>query len=268
MDASKLKYILPNMLTLTSVFCGMVSIQMAMTTDGAQGLATAAWLIVAAMICDLFDGRVARMTRAQSEFGVQLDSLADAVSFGVAPGILLYRWGLEPLGIGGQFIGFVFAACAIVRLARFNVQAAADGGSSRFFTGLPTPLAAGTVVSIVLAHISVTGTMTTGAYLNAAALTVLLAGLMVSNVRYRTFKDINLKGPALGVLVMLLLATVGVAITFKPAVAFVMVMVLYIGLGLGGGMVRLGKNILVGHDEADYGDDYDEAFVEARDDER
>ncbi|MFP4599158.1 MAG: CDP-diacylglycerol--serine O-phosphatidyltransferase [Persicimonas sp.] len=241
MDLSKSKYILPNLLTLTSVFCGISSIQLAITAQTAEQLQLAAWLIVAAMLCDLFDGRVARMTGAQSEFGVQLDSLADAVSFGVAPAMLLYSWGLEPLGVLGLFFAFVYAGCAIMRLARFNVTAKADGGKSRYFEGLPTPLAAGAVVSIVMAHLTVTIEPTTGAYWNVAAMSVLMGGLMVSNVRYRTFKDFNVRGRGGLALAVMLVVVAGVSVAARPSVAFVTIMVMYIVVGLGGGLVELGR---------------------------
>jgi CDP-diacylglycerol---serine O-phosphatidyltransferase len=241
MNLKKSKYILPNLLTLSSVFCGMASIQLSLTAETGEQLGLAAWLIVAAMLCDLFDGRVARLTDTQTEFGVQLDSLADAVSFGVAPGLLLFSWGLEPLGVLGIFFAFVFAACAIGRLARFNVTANADGGKSRYFEGLPTPLAAGAVVSIVLAHLSVTGHQTTGAYWNVAAMALLMGGLMVSNVRYRTFKDFNVRGRGGMVIALLLVGVAIVSALARPSVAFVTIMVVYIVLGLGGGLVDLGR---------------------------
>lgn len=254
MDLSKAKYILPNSLTLASVFCGMSSIYQSTSATSPDEIVLAAWLIVAAMICDLFDGRVARMTRTQSEFGVQMDSLADSISFGLAPGFLLFNWGLEPLGIGGIFIAFLFASCAIMRLARFNVMSSESGGKTKFFLGLPTPLAAGAVVSVVLAHVSVTGqaSVPTG---NVAIMTVLLGGLMVSNVRYRTFKDVNFRGRAGVFLGMLILAVAAISVVARPSVAFVTIMVLYIVLGLGGGVVDLGKNIF-GTDSDEVEDDY------------
>ena len=263
MDLSKAKYILPNALTLASVFCGMSSIYKSMTATSSEEIVLAAWLIVVAMMCDLFDGRVARMTRAQSEFGVQMDSLADSISFGLAPGFLLFNWGLEPLGMGGIFIAFIFAGCAIMRLARFNVMANENGGKTKYFLGLPTPLAAGAVVSVVLAHVSVTG-QATGPSGNAAILTVLLGGLMVSNVRYRTFKDVNFRGRAGVFLVMLVAAVAAISVFARPSVAFVTIMVLYVVVGLGGGVVELGRNIF----GADADEVEDEYVFEPSEDER
>lgn len=243
MDLRKSRYILPNLLTLTSVFCGISSIYLSTTSHTAAQLQLAAWLIVVGMLCDLFDGRVARMTNAQSAFGVQLDSLADGVTFGVAPGLLLFNWGMKSLGMLGIFVGFIFAACALMRLARFNVKAAEDGGKSRYFEGLPTPLAAGTVVSVILAHLTITGHPTTGATWNVVAMSVLLGGLMVSNVRYRTFKDFNFAGKGGLTVVGLLGMVAAISMTMGPSVAFVTLMVLYIIIGLGGGLMDLGKNI-------------------------
>jgi CDP-diacylglycerol--serine O-phosphatidyltransferase len=254
MDLSKSKYIFPNLLTLSSIFCGISSVYLSSTAASVEQLQLAAWLIVAAMLCDLFDGRVARLAGAESEFGVQLDSLADGVSFGVAPGLLLFNWGMEPLGMLGIFFGFVFAACAIMRLARFNVNASEDGGKSRYFEGLPTPLAAGAVVSIVMSHLSLTDHSTTGAYWNVAVMSVLLGGLMISNVRYRTFKDFNVRGRGGIALAALLVLAAGVSVVAEPSVAFVTIMVMYIVVGLGGGLVDLGKNIFGALDEAE--DDY------------
>jgi CDP-diacylglycerol--serine O-phosphatidyltransferase len=243
MDLRKSKYILPNLLTLSSVFCGVSSVYLSSTAHSANQLQLAAWLIVASMLCDLFDGRVARLTNAQSAFGVQLDSLADGLAFGVAPGLLLFNWGMKSLGMLGVFIGFIFAACALMRLARFNVKAAEDGGKSKYFEGLPTPLAAGAVVSIVLAHLSVTGHATTNATWNVAAMSVLLGGLMVSNVRYRTFKDFNFGGRSGVILAALCVLVATVSKLADPSVAFVTIMVLYIVVGLGGGLVDLGRNL-------------------------
>ena len=264
MDLSKAKYLVPNSLTLASVFCGLSSIYQSMTAHSSEQIVLAAWLIVVAMLCDLFDGRLARIADAQSDFGVQLDSLADGVSFGVAPAMLLFSWGLEPLGMGGMFIAFIFAGCALMRLARFNVMSTDSGGKTKYFTGLPTPLAAGAVVSVVLAHVNVTGKMATGAYWNAAVMTMLFGGLMVSNVRYRTFKDVNFRGRA-GVFLVALVASVAtLAVVARPSVAFVTIMVLYVVIGLGGGIVELGRNIF-GSEHPEVEEEY---LVEAHEEER
>ncbi|MBA2664754.1 MAG: CDP-diacylglycerol--serine O-phosphatidyltransferase [Bradymonadaceae bacterium] len=268
MDLRRAKYILPNLFTLSSIYCGIFSIHLSTTAQSVAEVALAAWLLVVAMVCDAFDGRVARLTKTESEFGMQLDSLADAISFGVAPAFLLYAWGLSEMGTLGLFFAFVYASCAVMRLARFNVLANANHGVMKYFLGLPTPLAAGTIVSVVLAHVALTDRMTTGAELSVAAMAVLLGGLMVSNVRYRTFKDVKFRGRAFVALIGLVAASFVVSIAVKPSVTFVLLMVAYIVLGLGGGILNLGKHVLGHGQEPDFLDDEEPAFrVELEDQE-
>ncbi len=260
MDLSKAKYLAPNSLTLTSVFCGMASINLSATSSDPKDMMLAAWLLVVAMVCDALDGRVARMTKAESDLGVQLDSLADMVSFGIAPAMLLYSWGMKQFGLLGLFFAFIFAGCTALRLARFNVMANEHEGVMKYFLGLPSPLAAGTVVSVVLAHISVTGHATTGAGASVAAMAALLGALMVSNIRYRTFKDVNFRGRAGLALVALSAVAVGVGIALKPSVAFVILMVLYIFIGIIGGVVNWSRAILgedVAYDDEEWAHDED-----------
>ena len=266
MDLSRAKYILPNLFTLSSIYAGLFSIHLSVSATTVQEITLAAWLIVVAMVCDAFDGRVARMTKTESEFGVQLDSLADAISFGVAPAFLLYTWGMASLGSLGFFFAFVYAACAVMRLARFNVMANASSGVMKYFLGLPTPLAAGAVVAVILAHVSFTDQIATGAAWSVASMSLLLGGLMVSNVRYRTFKDVNFRGRAGLILLSLLVGTLYVSIAIEPSYAFVVLMFAYIVIGVGGGVVSLGRHLfgqdgveeLFGVDEDDYGAEAEE----------
>lgn len=248
MDIRRFRYILPNLFTLANIFAGVYSIKLAMSAQSATQITLAAWLIVVAMVCDMFDGRVARMTNAETEFGTQMDSLTDSISFGVAPAFLMYSWGLRGLGTVGIFFVFVYTCGAIMRLARFNVMAKENGGASKYFLGLPTPLAAGTVISVVMAHASITGRATTGATWNVALMAVLLGGLMVSNIRYRTFKDVDFRGRAIAVLAGLVALVSVVAIIAEPSVAFVVCMLLYIVVGLIGGLVRFSRSVF-GEDE-------------------
>jgi CDP-diacylglycerol---serine O-phosphatidyltransferase len=244
MDLRRAKYILPNLFTLSSLGAGLYSIHLSTTAQSADQIALAAWILVVSLICDGFDGRVARMTRTETELGIQLDSLADAVAFGVAPAFLLYHWGMSEWGVLGLAVAFVFVACAILRLARFNVLAArAIEETKKYFIGLPTPLAAGTVIALVLAHVSFTETAATGAAGSVAAVTLFLAGLMVSNVRYRTFKDVDLRGRTWVVASMVVALSVGLSVVFKPSITLVVLMVAYIVLGLGGGLLSLGKTL-------------------------
>lgn len=260
MDLTRAKYLLPNSLTMASAFAGFNSIYLSTTGTTTKEFSLAAWLLVVAMVCDLFDGRVARMTKTESALGVQLDSLADAVSFGIAPAFLLYGWGLAPYGLLGKAAAFVFAACAILRLARFNVLAAEHEGVMRHFLGLPTPLAAGAVVSIVMAHLAVTGHPTTAASGSVALMSVLLGGLMISNIKYRTFKDINLGARTILGLLALVLVSIALGVLLKPSVAFVALMVCYILIGLVGTVVDWSRHIL-GDEPAAY-EEYEDELVE------
>jgi CDP-diacylglycerol--serine O-phosphatidyltransferase len=204
---------------------------------------TAAIAIFFAMFFDGFDGRVARLTKTQSEFGVELDSLADVISFGVAPALLVYKWALHGLGFAGIIIAFLFATCGALRLARFNVMAHRKvPGSSKFFTGLPIPLAAGMLIALVIAHYnSGQGPIEPGTIAPplVAVLVVLLAGLMVSNVRYRTFKDVRLSRKSATVFFVVVLAGVAVATQMPPAFVLVAYFSAYLLLGLAEGMFSL-----------------------------
>ena len=150
------KYVIPNLVTLSASLCGFVSLWMASQATSAAEFYTAASLIAFAVFLDGFDGRVARMLNAQTKMGGQLDSFSDFLTFGVSPAVLIYAWGLRPLGFAGLLIAFLFAASVMVRLARFNVEAETKGGASRFFTGLPSPmggLAVAALVEIGRAHV-------------------------------------------------------------------------------------------------------------------
>ncbi len=244
MDLSKAKYILPNLFTLSSVFAGFYAMVVTANAETTTHLTMAAWLIGVSLVLDGCDGRVARATKTQSEFGVQLDSLADAVAFGIAPAFLVYRWGLEPLGTLGLVIAFVFGACGIMRLARFNVLASQPSeGPSTHFLGLPIPLAAGTLVAIILAHVSMTGKMQSSAHWSVACFTLLLAGLMVSNVRYRTFKKVRLRGPKLILLLLVVAGAIFASIRFNPGLAFASVFSAYILFGLTESVIGLRKRL-------------------------
>ncbi|MEM1347428.1 MAG: CDP-alcohol phosphatidyltransferase family protein, partial [Myxococcota bacterium] len=196
---------------------------------------------------------VARAARATSVFGAELDSLADAVSFGVAPAGLLFNWGREPLGAWGVVVSFVYVACTLVRLARFNVIAHQDNHVRSYFTGLPSPLAAGGVVAVVVAQLAATGRATTQATFSVALLAILLGALMVSNVRYRTYKDINFRGKGGIALLTLAALTLVVGVVARPSTAIVLLMMLYILGGLVGGIASLGRHLFIHDDSPDSG---------------
>jgi CDP-diacylglycerol---serine O-phosphatidyltransferase len=177
-------YLLPSLFTMANMFCGYACIVYAMRGE----FATAAPFIGFAIVLDMLDGRVARMTGGTSKFGVEFDSLADVVSFGVAPAILVFAWGLRPLGRIGWAVGFLFVAAAAVRLARFNIQSGTQ--DKRYFAGLPSPAAAGVPASTVFAFPS--GFDSTAHATAVLAMVIVPALLMVSTIRFRSFKTFDM----------------------------------------------------------------------------
>ena len=188
-------YLLPSILTLGNLSCGFYSL-VAVYNDEYMAAAIA---ILLALVFDYLDGGVARMTGATSDIGIELDSLADLVSFGVAPGLLAYVFALKPFGWIGGLAAFAFAACGAFRLARFNVQTRAI--DTRFFVGLPIPAAAGVVAAFVLFMKESSAVVVFGRELlppGATAAGVLLGMyglgyLMVSKIRYRSMKGLEMR---------------------------------------------------------------------------
>ena len=189
-------YILPNLVTTGSLFAGFYGI--VATMNGNYNLA--AWFILVSALFDGLDGKVARLTGTTSRFGVEYDSLADLVAFGVSPGLLMYAWALKPFGKLGWLAAFLYVVCGALRLARFNVQV--DTVESKKFVGLPIPAAAGMVASCVLLffHLGGSGSIKKVSIL---ILIYVLAYLMVSNIRFYAFKDPELvKRQPFGILVL------------------------------------------------------------------
>lgn len=236
MKLRKLMFVLPNLFTVTSIFCGFYALTLCAGSATPAQLYQAALAIFFAMFFDAFDGRVARLTKTQSEFGVQLDSLADVMSFGAAPALLVYKWALADLGFAGIFIAFAFAACGALRLARFNVIAARSpkGGGGSFFVGLPIPLAAGMVVALVIANYGGRAgqALPTVAQVPVAVVVAFLALLMVSTVRYRTFKDVRLNAKSIAVFAAICVTGVVIATQAHPAYVLVAYFSVYLVLGL------------------------------------
>ena len=207
----------------------------------------AALAIFFAMFFDGFDGRVARLTRTQSQFGVELDSLADVISFGVVPAMLVYKWALAPLGLVGLLVSFGFTACGALRLARFNVLAHSTdhSGGGRFFVGLPIPLAAGMIVSMVIAHHGMRGgdPLGTGAQVPIAIVVAVLSLLMVSTLRYRTFKDVRLNRKTLTIFMLVCLSGVLVATRIHPSYVLVVYFGAYLLLGFVESGLLLGRRL-------------------------
>ncbi len=175
--------VLPSLFTLANLFCGYACVVYAMRGE----FETAAPLIGIAVVLDMLDGRIARMTGTASEFGVQFDSMADIVSFGMAPAILAFGWGLSSLGRLGWTAAFLFVTAAALRLARFNVQS--GSADKRYFIGMPSPAAAGVVAATVYAYPA----GFSDAYFAAplVLLVVVPAALMVSTIRFRSFKSLD-----------------------------------------------------------------------------
>ena len=178
-------YILPNLFTTANLFCGFWSIISVFQEHYFYG----AVAILLAAIFDVLDGKVARLAGATSKFGVQYDSLADLVSFGIAPAVLAFSWALRPFGRFGWFAAFLFVVCGALRLARFNVLAAA--GDTKYFKGLPIPAAASMVSLVILLYLRL---IETGWIKDIVVLGMIyvLAFLMVSTIRYFSFKELNL----------------------------------------------------------------------------
>jgi CDP-diacylglycerol--serine O-phosphatidyltransferase len=204
-------FLLPGLLTTGNLLCGFYAI--VLTLDGRYQWSAVALLV--GMVLDTLDGKVARLTRTTTQFGVEFDSLADVVSFGVAPALLLYAWALRPLGRIGAGAAILFVICGALRLARFNVLSGIT--DRRYFIGLPIPGAAGVVASLVLfVETPEFGRVGLG---GLACATYLLALLMISNVRYYSFKDLNFaKRHPFGVL---LVAALGILIVFADPQVFV-----------------------------------------------
>jgi len=203
-------YLLPNLLTTSSLFAAFYS--MVASLKGQYEAAVIAIFI--GLIADGLDGRIARLTNTQSAFGAEYDSLSDMVTFGVAPALLLYSWGLQQLGKLGWLVAFIYTASVALRLARFNTQV--ETADKRYFQGLACPIAASLLSAFVWLcqennwdHVLFP--------VIAAILAVLAAALMVSNLRYYSFKEVDFKGKV-PFLYILLLVILFVAIAANPAV--------------------------------------------------
>lgn len=193
-------YLLPNLFTTSALFAGFYAIVAAQRGD----FEYAAVAIFIAMIMDGLDGRVARLTNTESAFGAEYDSLSDVVSFGVAPALVVYSWGLSSLGKPGWLVAFFFAAATALRLARFNSRLHIQ--DKRYFQGLPCPPAAALIAAMVwVAHDYGISAEKLGVIV--AFVTLLTGSLMVSTIPYYSFKDIDLKGnvPFVAVLAVLLI---------------------------------------------------------------
>lgn len=227
----KIKGIFPGVFTVGNMFCGFVSILHSFDGEPIY----AAWMIVLAGFFDVLDGKVARFAGATSRFGVELDSFADLLSFGIAPAVLFYNLRIYPLGKWGWILGFVFVMCGAFRLARFNLQQSKLDEKLPYM-GLPIPTAAITLVSYTLFCNEIWGTLR----FPKALITMIIAfsGLMVSGIEYETlpkfsFSDRKTKIKLMYVLVFL------VVLIINPRLALFPFGLLYILSGLGKGVYEL-----------------------------
>ena len=216
-------YLLPNAFTTAALFCGFYAIVMAMNLKFEHS----AWAIFIAMVLDGLDGRVARLTNTQSEFGAQYDSLSDMVSFGAAPALVMYEWSLVGLGKLGWIAAFVYCAGAALRLARFNTNI--EVVDKRFFQGLPSPSAAALVAGFILLMVD---QEVSGRDLSWISWSIaIFAGLsMVTNVPFYSFKDINFRKSVPFIAVFLVALVFALVSIDPPKVLFP----IFIAYGLSG----------------------------------
>jgi CDP-diacylglycerol--serine O-phosphatidyltransferase len=236
-DFRKTYYILPNLFTLSSVFCGFISISLSASGQGGSDLYQAALAICFGFFFDTADGRVARLTKTQTDLGRDLDSLADAITFGVAPAMLVYKWGLTDFGRVGIFVAGLFVCAGAMRLARFNVlsrreEVSGHKSPGKYTLGLSIPAAASVLVlMVIVAH-------NAGQYRGisegfVAGVVLVLSYLMVSRIRFRSFKDIPINRKTVGL--FLLAAGCWLAVVMNgvdKAFIFLLLITAYIVLGL------------------------------------
>lgn len=239
LDLRKTLFLLPNIITLSSVFCGFDSIRISAGAQTDDDYYRASLLLVFALFFDTLDGRVARLTKTQSAFGLQIDSLADVISFGVAPAILVFKWSLWQRPFFGLIASYVFAAAGAVRLARFNVLSMGDKGAptkpSKYIIGLPVPGAAGILISLVLANhamgdeLQLYGPKYVWALI---VLTVFLSFLMVSTIKFRSFKDVRLSVRTFALVSFAVGSSAIVSLQTRPAFVLVWLLSCYVLIGL------------------------------------
>jgi CDP-diacylglycerol--serine O-phosphatidyltransferase len=249
-DFRKTYYILPNLFTLSSVFCGFISISLSGSAEaGGADLYQAALAICFGFFFDTADGRVARLTKTQTDLGRDLDSLCDLVTFGVAPAMLVYTWGLTSFGRLGIFIAGLYVCAGALRLARFNVlsrreEAAGQKGPGKYTLGLSIPAAASVLVLLVIA------THHLGPYRGLserfiAGIVLMLSYLMVSRIRFRSFKDLRFNRKTIGLLA--LAAGCWIIITMNgvgKAVIFLFMITAYIVLGVTESVIFMKRRVM------------------------
>ncbi len=207
-------YLIPKLFTTAGLFAGFYGIVSAMNSQ----FESAAIAIFIAMVMDGMDGRIARLTNTQSDFGIEYDSLSDMVSFGLAPALIMYQWALSDMGKLGWLAAFVYAASTALRLARFNTQAASE--DKRFFQGLPSPAAAALLAGMIWLGETQEYVEVTNLAIVAFPITLIAGILMVSNIRFYSFKEIDFKGRVPFVRILLLVVLFVFIASEPPLVLF------------------------------------------------
>jgi len=214
-------FLLPSLITTLGFFCGFYALIAVFKGD----YYNAAWAIILAGFLDFLDGKVARLTNTTSKFGMEYDSLSDLMSFGIAPGFLVYSWVLQPYGRLGWMAAFLYVICGALRLARFNAVQISGTADNRYFIGLPIPAAAGFIASLVI----MTKDFLAVESLHPLILIIsvyMLAFLMVSNIKYASFKTFNLrKRKPFEILVFMILAVYIIA--FMPELTLFLIAFTY-----------------------------------------
>ena len=216
-------YILPNLFTTGNLFCGFWAI----ISVFQEKFFYAAVAILLACVFDILDGKVARLSGATSKFGVQYDSLADLVSFGIAPALLAFSWALRPYGKFGWLAAFLFVVCGALRLARFNVQS--SSGEVKYFKGLPIPAAASMIALTILLYLRLIETNWVKDIVILVMIYV-LAFLMVSSIRYLSFKELNLaKRKPFSIFIFIILSMI--VIVMEPTIVLFVSVIFYVFSG-------------------------------------
>jgi CDP-diacylglycerol--serine O-phosphatidyltransferase len=247
-------YLLPSLLTVANMVCGFYAVMSTLKGE-LSDLDNAAKAIGFAIVFDSFDGFVARATGTSSEFGKQFDSLADMVSFGIAPAALAFTWGVHGILASdivdirriheiGWWVGLAFAVCCAWRLARFNIQGMAPGGGSRYFVGLPCPAAAGLIAACIHAlNIPIVDWRWSIVWMGVVAGA---AGLMASTVRFRSFKDIPWARRQPSVLIVPIAVLVPLIFYFSQ-VTLMLIATCYVAIGVALHILRVGRHHFGSH---------------------
>jgi CDP-diacylglycerol--serine O-phosphatidyltransferase len=244
-------YIIPSLFTCGNMSCGYLSVVSSINGNFTE----AAWLLIFAIAFDMMDGRIARLTKTTSEFGVQMDSLSDLVSFGIAPSVMMYLLVLNSIGKIGTAISVLFVLCSALRLAKFNVKAHSDDSVQSFFMGLPTPASAGLLISFVLSYelfIADPGQSLTFKTIPILVknmpvffkimpvVMVVLSLLMVSNIPYVSFKKVNVAKPKAFRFLILTILLIWLMFTFPQNIIFIL-FTLYAFSGILGYLIKYWK---------------------------